>query len=62
MREKKIKLKLDKYEFDLIIRALNDLRTQQLKKGGTTDPINEFGVRIDIWTHFMRGCIIDYVH
>ena len=23
---------------------------------------NEFGVRIDIWTHFMRGCIIDYVH
>ena len=20
------------------------------------------GVRIDIWTHFMRGCIIDYVH
>lgn len=22
----------------------------------------EFGVRIDIWTHFMRGCIIDYVH
>ena len=22
----------------------------------------ESGVRIDIWTHFMRGCIIDYVH
>lgn len=22
----------------------------------------DFGVRIDIWTHFMRGCIIDYVH
>ena len=22
----------------------------------------EFGVRIDIWTHFMRGCIIDYVY
>ena len=21
-----------------------------------------FGVRIDIWTHFMRGCIIDYVY
>ena len=19
----------------------------------------EFGVRIDIWTHFMRGCIIE---
>ena len=24
--------------------------------------LNLFGVRIDIWTHFMRGCIIDYVH
>ena len=23
---------------------------------------NQNGVRIDIWTHFMRGCIIDYVH
>ena len=22
----------------------------------------KYGVRIDIWTHFMRGCIIDYVH
>lgn len=24
--------------------------------------IRQVGVRIDIWTHFMRGCIIDYVH
>ena len=24
--------------------------------------INKDGVRIDIWTHFMRGCIIDYAH
>ena len=24
--------------------------------------ITRDGVRIDIWTHFMRGCIIDYVH
>ena len=28
-----------------------------IKKYGTQN-----GVRIDIWTHFMRGCIIDYVH
>lgn len=21
-----------------------------------------YGVRIDIWTHLMRGCIINYVH
>ena len=46
MREKKRNLKLDKYEFDLIIRALNDLRTQQLKKGGTTDPINELLLKL----------------
>ena len=24
--------------------------------------LTDSGVRIDIWTHFMRGCIIDYVH
>lgn len=22
----------------------------------------QVGVRIDIWTHLMRGCIINYVH
>ena len=27
-----------------------------------TKDICALGVRIDIWTHFMRGCIIDYVH
>ena len=26
------------------------------------DKVREIGVRIDIWTHFMRGCIIDYVY
>jgi len=25
------------------------------------NPIGD-GVRIDIWTHFMRECIINYVH
>lgn len=42
----------------------------EMKKIEELFPINiygeeiykEFGVRIDIWTHFMRGCIIDYVH
>ena len=24
--------------------------------------LSEVGVRIDIWTHFMRECIINYVH
>ena len=25
-------------------------------------PMRQVGVRIDIWTHLMRGCIINYVH
>lgn len=24
--------------------------------------LDKYGVRIDIWTHLMRGCIINYVH
>ena len=24
--------------------------------------LDNIGVRIDIWTHLMRGCIINYVH
>lgn len=24
--------------------------------------LNKFGVRIDIWTHLMRGCIIMYTN
>ena len=31
-------------------------------KGARQIGKTESGVRIDIWTHFMRGCIIDYVH
>ena len=27
-----------------------------------TNKTLEVGVRIDIWTHLMRGCIINYVH
>ena len=46
MRDKKIKIKLDKYELDLIILALNNLRTEQLKTGGTTDPINELLLKL----------------
>ena len=34
-----------------------DMHMHSTYSDGTTT-----GVRIDIWTHFMRGCIIDYVH
>ena len=31
-------------------------------EGNLYDKLKEIGVRIDIWTHLMRGCIINYVH
>ena len=34
----------------------------ELKFNYSVSDETENGVRIDIWTHFMRGCIIDYVH
>ena len=38
---KKIKVVMDKYEYGLIINALNDFRTQQIKNGNTVDIVNE---------------------
>lgn len=35
---------------------------EEIEKMKLTKSIVEIGVRIDIWTHFMRECIIDYVH
>ena len=32
------------------------------RKDYLVEELSTHGVRIDIWTHFMRGCIIDYVH
>ena len=43
------------------LKELNENNIQNiLKKSVLLRSLN--GVRIDIWTHFMRGCIIDYVH
>ena len=39
----------------------NDLTIRKLQE--SIKNINhKNGVRIDIWTHLMRGCIINYVH
>ena len=43
------------------ISNLLEIRKETLKQTGRIE-FREGGVRIDIWTHFMRGCIIDYVH
>ncbi len=40
-------------------------RAKQAKENYTQSAAREkleTGVRIDIWTHFMRECIINYVH
>ena len=34
---------------------------EEIKMAVTSDNMKD-GVRIDIWTHLMRGCIINYVH
>ena len=53
----------------LIIKLKKDMQMRNFSKytydsylGKTKDIMRYCGVRIDIWTHFMRGCIIDYVH
>ncbi len=33
-----------------------------LKAYSVFKDLDKNGVRIDIWTHFMRECIINYVH
>lgn len=38
---KKIKIKVDEYEYGLIVNALNELRTKQIKEGKSVDFINE---------------------
>ncbi len=43
---KKIKIVVNEHEFNLIIRALNDLRNEQIKKGETTEPINELLLKL----------------
>ena len=34
------------------------IKDMSVNSDGTID-FNGYGVRIDIWTHFMRGCIIE---
>ena len=47
---------LEKIQKDLSVDTIDKDRIP------STVYLTKSGVRIDIWTHFMRGCIIDYVH
>ena len=38
---RKIKIALTEEELNLIINALNELRTKQIREGGITEPIND---------------------
>lgn len=46
MKNKNIKIKVDKYEFSLILTALNDYRTQKIKDGESTDFVNEVLIKL----------------
>lgn len=53
----------DTTELDILYQKLandKDYRVESVNTG--KDTLAMYGVRIDIWTHFMRGCIIDYVY
>ena len=41
MREERYHIALDKYDKNIVINALNTLRTQQLKEERTTEPVDE---------------------
>ena len=41
---------------------MEDYKKRKIKDIKLEILIRKIGVRIDIWTHLMRGCIINYVH
>ena len=53
------------YKSDRLSKTRNSYTTDSVpydKYDTPFQPQTHHGVRIDIWTHFMRGCIIDYVY
>lgn len=46
MKEKRYVIELDWYERNILINALNMLRTQQLAEDKTTEPIDEIIIKI----------------
>ena len=56
-----VQIKYDKYEGKEFSRYnlydINTISNEEFLENKT--PMNNIGVRIDIWTHFMRGCIIE---
>lgn len=46
MREERYHIALDKYDKNIVINALNTLRTQQLQEERPTDPVDELIIKV----------------
>lgn len=46
MKEERYHLALDAYDKNIVIRALNTLRTQQLQEERPTDPVDELIIKV----------------
>ena len=46
MKEERYHLALDVYDKNIVIRALNTLRTQQLQEERPTDPVDELIIKV----------------
>ena len=44
--ERKLILEMDSYDRNILLNALNDMRTKQIKDGLPTDPIDELMVNL----------------
>ena len=44
--ERKLILEMDSYDRNILLNALNDMRTKQIKDGLPTDPIDELMVKL----------------
>ena len=58
MKNKKVELTKE----EKIRKEIRERGKKQGIKIGQKLGIMQVGVRIEIWTHLMRGCIINYVH
>lgn len=58
MREKRYHIALDKYDKNIVINALNTLRTRQLQEERPTEPVDELISKVaHAPTKRLRSCI-----
>lgn len=52
---KKIKMRLEEYEWNIIIRSLNDLRTSLIKQERHTDTVDDILLKVIRGTKKVKG-------